>query len=213
MCDFFFKFFFSCASELKLVFLSLSPLLYSLLPSLGLSPSLPFSLFLLFSFSPLIAEKVTYCLQWWGAERAPGGWWELLRESGRELIRSFGLPVWVAALGPLGSPSLTYTASLLLAPSHVEATLFNAKLASAEWAPGSDRGLGSTRLGRIGPFAQLFSIRLSAYLFSKWPPSILLKKEKKICSFHSLLSTRGGGENLTKSRTQYIYCSKIAMLV
>ncbi|GAA6110327.1 vesicle transport through interaction with t-SNAREs homolog 1A isoform X1 [Tachysurus ichikawai] len=41
------------------------------------------------------------------------------------------------------------------------------QLASAEWAPGSDRGLGSTRLGRIGPFAQLFSIRLSAYLFSK----------------------------------------------
>lgn len=82
--------------------------------------------------------------------------------------------MWVAALGPLGSPSLTHTASLLLAPSHVEATLFNAKLASAEWAPGSDHGLGSTRLGRLGPFAQLFSIRLSAYLFSERTPFLAL---------------------------------------
>lgn len=57
-----------------------------------------FSFFALFYFSALFffallphlpppAEKVTYCLQWWGAQWAPGGWCQLLWEPGEVLIR------------------------------------------------------------------------------------------------------------------------------
>lgn len=78
---------------------------FFLSPLLPLSFSLVFLSIFTFSLSqPLpIAEKVTYCLQWWGAERAPGGGRRLLGDTGRTLIRGCAFPVWVAARGEDGS--------------------------------------------------------------------------------------------------------------
>lgn len=44
-------------------------------------------LYFLTLFSFCFTEKVTDRLQWWGAEWAPGGWREFLREPGRMLIK------------------------------------------------------------------------------------------------------------------------------
>lgn len=85
----------SCLRNVWFVFLVLlvltallthiSPLVFSfLLTSFSLLSPL-FSVLL--PRLPPPAEKVTYCLQWWGAQWAPGGWCQLLWEPGEVLIR------------------------------------------------------------------------------------------------------------------------------